>query len=101
MIACYSEGSQCCYNEAGELVTGQPGGGSIDKMSPLINFNMHSMNDLLPYAFCCRGSAMTMCDTTYGARDFRPSRYIPLQGQPQLQYELPVPGRNMTVNNNS
>ena len=56
----------------------------MDKVSPLMDFNMHSMNDLLPYAFCCAGGAMT-CGLY---ERLRPSNYM-AAGQ---EYELPVPG---------
>ena len=58
-----SEGHQCCYDNSGDLVTGQPGGGNADKTSPLVNFNQHILDDLLPYVFCCRTSlTMVPCD---------------------------------------
>ena len=59
----------------------------MDKVSPLMDFNMHSMNDLLPYAFCCAGGAMT-CELY---EKLRPSMAT---GQ---EYELPVPGNVMTI----
>ncbi len=76
-----TEGHQCCYDEAGRLVTGQ-GGGSIDKVSPLVKYTVHMMEDLLPYAFCCHGGMK--CDIY---EDLRPSR---LEKEPV--YVLPVPG---------
>ena len=63
-----SEGQQCCYNEEGIIVTGQLAGGSIDKVSPLVDFNMHIISDLLPYSFCCRGGSK--CDNYYQLRPF-------------------------------
>ena len=74
-------GHQCCYNEAGRLIIGQ-GGGSIDSVSPLTNYTVHVMEDLLPYAFCCQGGRE--CDLY---DDLRPSR---LEDEPV--YILPVPG---------
>ena len=74
------EGMQCCYNLDGNLVLGQPGGGSVDKVSPTIDYNMHTMDDLLPYSFCCRGGRR--CDIYY---EKRPSAVGTV-------YELPVPG---------
>ena len=79
-----SEGHQCCYNNNGDLVTGQPGGGNADKTSPLVNFNQHILDDLLPYVFCCRTSlTMVLCDRY---EDLRPS--VLANAEP---YELPVP----------
>lgn len=88
-IACYtllpylcSEGQRCCYDKAGGINIGQPGGGGMDKFSPLVDFDQHSLNDLLPYALCCRGGAM-MCHLY---ESLRPSNYIPA-GQ---EYQLPT-----------
>ena len=76
---------QCCYNDNGVLVTGDLAGGHVEQMSPLVNFNAHNMNDLLPFAFCCRGSTnSTKCDL-YDVR--RPSIIASAEA-----YELPVPG---------
>ena len=77
-----SEGQQCCYGDDGALVTGQPAGGSVDIVSPFVDFNAHLMNDLLPYAYCCRGGQL--CNQY---DELRPSR---LALAPP--YELPVPG---------
>ena len=66
------------------VVTGQPGGGNADKTSPLVNFNQHILDDLLPYVFCCRTSlTMVPCDRY---EDLRPS--VLANAEP---YELPVP----------
>ena len=75
-------GHQCCYDEAGRLITGQ-GGGSIDSVSPLTNYTTHVMEDLLPYTFCCHGGRK--CDLY---EELRPSR---LDNEPD--YVLPVPGK--------
>ena len=72
---------QCCYGSNGSLVIGQPGGGSIDRISPLVNFNEHNMDDLLPYAYCCRGGRLC---AQYD--ELRPSRLA----QAPI-YEFPVP----------
>ena len=54
-------------------------------MSPFVDFSAHNMDDLLPYAFCCRGSmGNTRCDF-YNM--LRPSRLLTAE-----PYELPVPG---------
>ena len=78
-----SEGHQCCYDNNGDLVTGQPGGGNADKTSPLVNFNQHILDDLLPYVLCCHTSlTMVPCDRY---EDLRPS--VLANAEP---YEPPV-----------
>ena len=81
------ESLQCCYGEDGNLITGQTGGGSADKVSPMINYNLHLINDLLPYSFCCRGG--NKCAQYYM---LRPSM---VEGAPE--YVLPVPGMWLTT----
>ena len=51
-------------------------------MSPMIDYNLHLINDLLPYSFCCRGG--NRCAQYYRSR---PSM---VEGAPE--YVLPVPG---------
>ncbi|XP_028410519.1 sushi domain-containing protein 2-like isoform X2 [Dendronephthya gigantea] len=46
-------GQQCCYNSAGSLVVGSPGGGSFDKKSPDEDFWGHMGLDVLPWFACC------------------------------------------------
>ena len=74
---------QCCYDNNSVLVTGALAGGHVQQMSPLVNFNAHNMNDLLPFAFCCRGSIPGRCDL-YEER--RPSFIASAE-----PYELPPP----------
>ena len=75
-----SFGQQCCYNAAGSLVIGQPGGGSGDKMSPVVNYNQHVLTDLLPYVYCCKSGLK--CDLYY---EQRPSGS-------EEEYSFPFPG---------
>jgi hypothetical protein len=70
---------------SGNMVSNQPGGGSVDKTSPLLDFNEHNIDDLLPYAFCCRSSSMPSCGEY---ERLRPSMLESAQA-----YELPVPGK--------
>jgi hypothetical protein len=56
----------------------------VDKTSPLLDFNEHNLDDLLPYAFCCRSSSMPSCGEY---ERLRPSMLESAQA-----YELPVPG---------
>jgi hypothetical protein len=67
------------------MVSNQPGGGSVDKTSSMLDFNEHNMDDLLPYAFCCRSSSMPSCGEY---ERLRPSMLESAQA-----YELPVPGK--------
>ena len=88
-VACSVRGpsQQCCYDDNSVLVTGDLAGGHVQQSSPLVNFNAHNMNDLLPFAFCCRGSTIpnnTRC-ILYDER--RPSMIASAEA-----YELPVPG---------
>ena len=79
---------ECCYNLDGYLVLGQPGGGSVNKVSPSIDYNKHIMNDLLPYAYCCRGGRR--CETYY---EKRPSAFTQSQ-----YYSLLVAGMYLMYN---
>ena len=77
---------QCCYNDDGVLVTGDLAGGHVQQSSPLIDFNAHNMNDLLPFAFCCRGSMPenSRCNLY---DEYRPSFLTSAEA-----YELPLSG---------
>ena len=50
-------GQQCCYDDNGNLVTGQPGGGTVDRYAPntFTGRLKHLRHDILPYIYCCRG----------------------------------------------
>ncbi len=80
-------GQQCCY-EKGILVK-KPRGGSADRESPLRNFNLHILTDLLPFILCCKGTTSVCSDTYYQARP---------EGT-EMGYRLPVPGKNQISNN--
>ncbi len=76
-------GQQCCYRPGGSLLRGEPSGGSIDTMSPKIDYNRHLSDDIIPFIYCCKGqNELTNCNEYY---QWRPS------GQ-EAQYRLPVPG---------
>lgn len=60
-------GQQCCYN--GErLVTGQPGGGTVDLVSPDVSVFGHFVVDVLPYLLCCKAGIFSNCDRYYQHR---------------------------------
>ena len=83
MLVCSDAPSQqCCYNDDGVIVTGALAGGHVQQSSPLIDFNAHNMNDLLPFAFCCRGTGLCRLYEM-----LRPSMMASAEA-----YELPVPG---------
>jgi hypothetical protein len=60
----------------------------VDKTSSILDFNKHNMDDLLPYAFCCRSSSMPPCGEY---ERLRPSILRMAQA-----YEAPVPGKDFT-----
>ncbi len=75
-------GQQCCYKSDGNLITGEFAGGSVDIMSPNIDYNRHISDDVVPYVICCQ--AATKCNEYY---QWRPSGT-------ERGYALPVPGKH-------
>ncbi len=59
-------GQQCCYDNDGSLVVGNPGG-SVDKVSPVLNMFAHIQEDIIPYTFCCQGE-FSNCNLYYERR---------------------------------
>ena len=79
-------GQQCCYRENGNLVKGEPSGGSVDIMSPNVDYNRHLSDDIVPYLYCCKTAAGTSkCNEYY---QWRPS------GE-ERGYVLPIPGTTL------
>ena len=77
------QGQQCCYDNIGNLMILSPGGGSADSISPKSNFNMHLLEDLVPYVVCCKsGEGTSNCGAYY---NHRPSGEA-------IKYVLPIPG---------
>ena len=60
-------GQQCCYN-GDFLVTGQPGGGTVDLVSPDVDFIGHVVNDVIPYLLCCKAGVFSNCGEYYKNR---------------------------------
>ena len=78
-----SAGQQCCYGSSGILIKGAQSGGSADVMSPKADYNIHLVNDLLPYVLCCKaGVGLSLCGAYY---EERPSGN-------EMNYIIPVPG---------
>ena len=48
---------ECCYNNAGYLISGTHNGGSIKKVSPAYSRVMNFEEDVRPYLLCCTGQA--------------------------------------------
>lgn len=64
-------GQQCCYDNKGYLVVGQPGGGTVDRYAPntFTRRLKHLRHDVLPYIFCCHGDFKEYtCDKYYKER---------------------------------
>ena len=60
---------QCCYNRQ-FLVTGPPGGGTVDLVSPDVSKVRHFISDIIPYLLCCKAEEFSNCGKYY---DNRPS----------------------------
>ena len=52
-LAGHTAGQQCCYDSAGRLKVGKPGGGTLD-LGHSQNFWDHFYKDVLPYYMCCK-----------------------------------------------
>lgn len=63
-------GQQCCYHRNGLLITGPPGGGTVDRVSPDVSVFGHFVQDVLPYLLCCKAGVFSDCGEYY---DKRPS----------------------------
>ena len=60
-------GQQCCYrNDA--LVVGPPGGGTVDFVSPDVDFIGHFVEDVVPYLLCCKAGILSNCAEYYRHR---------------------------------
>ena len=77
-----SSAQECCYNGAGELMIGAPGGGSVDKTAQTNNRVSHFLGDVRPYLLCCSGYA-PQCQKYY---EHRPS-------DNGSRYQPPIPGK--------
>ena len=49
-------GQQCCYDDRGEIVTGPPGGGTVDLVAPVDDDSreQHFDEDVRPFLYCCK-----------------------------------------------
>ena len=80
-------GQQCCYRD-GNLVKGEPSGGSVDITSPDVDYSRHLTNDVIPYLSCCKAErGSTNCNVYYQRR---PSGT-------EMDYILPIPGMLIIV----
>ena len=74
-------GSQCCYDEDGDLITGPPSGGTVDIASPQGSvrcYLQHFFQDVLPSIYCCTG-LFPDCQSYYQKRPSVPQTgYVPL-----------------------
>ena len=78
-------GQQCCYDDRGEIVTGQPGGGTVDLVAPVDEDSreQHFDEDVRPFLYCCK--LASNCREYYRHRPSdNCSRYCP-----------PVPGTSV------
>ena len=76
-------GQQCCYNNSGAIVTGPPGGGTVDLVAPVDDNSreQHFNEDVLPFLYCCKFTSN--CRKYY---KHRPSDNC-------SRYRPPVPGK--------
>ena len=75
-------GQQCCYDNQGVLVTGPPGGGTVNRVSPDVSFVRHFTSDVIPFLLCCKAGIFSNCDEYYR---LRPS-------DTGTQFDPPTPG---------
>jgi len=61
-------GQQCCYDRSGSLITGPPGGGTVDLVSPDISFVRHFIHDVIPFLLCCKAGTFSDCSEYYQHR---------------------------------
>ena len=61
-------GQQCCYDGNGLLVTGPPGGGTVDLVSPDVSTSRHFLDDVLPFLLCCKAGVVSKCAQYYRKR---------------------------------
>lgn len=61
-------GQQCCYDGNGNLITGPPGGGTVDLVSPDVSTFRHFIHDVVPYLLCCKAGVFSDCDEYYSKR---------------------------------
>ena len=60
-------GQQCCYRN-NTLVVGPPGGGTVDLVSPDVDFIGHFIQDVEPYLLCCKAGIFSDCAEYYRHR---------------------------------
>ena len=60
-------GQQCCYRN-NALVVGPPGGGTVDLVSPDVDFIGHLIQDVVPYLLCCKAGKFSNCAEYYRHR---------------------------------
>ena len=60
-------GQQCCYRN-NALVVGPPGGGTVDLVSPDVDFIGHLIQDVIPYLLCCKAGIFSNCAEYYRHR---------------------------------
>ena len=60
-------GQHCCYDKSGNLITGPPSGGTVDKWSEVIDPAKHFQDDVQPFLLCCKGE-LPHCDKYYKRR---------------------------------
>ena len=75
-------GQQCCYDDRGGLITGPPGGGTVDLVSPDVSFVKHFVQDVIPSLLCCKAGIFSNCDEYF---EHRPS-------ENGVQFDPPIPG---------
>ena len=75
-------GQQCCYDDRGRLITGPPGGGTVDLVSPDVSFVRHFVDDVIPFLLCCKAGIFSNCDEYY---EHRPS-------DNGARFDPPIPG---------
>ena len=63
-------GQQCCYNSRGDIITGPPGGGTVDIVSPDVSVTEHFLKDVFPFFLCCKAGVFSNCGRYY---QYRPS----------------------------
>ena len=63
-------GQQCCYNSRGDIITGPPGGGTVDIVSPDVSVTEHFLKDVVPFFLCCKAGVFSNCGRYY---QYRPS----------------------------
>ena len=50
------------------MVTGPPGGGTVDLVSPDVSKIRHFISDVIPFLLCCKAGIFSNCERYYGNR---------------------------------